>query len=149
MEPIERFRVRAREGDDEVEREDSLAVEEPLEIRVRAQGATQAASFVTTMRTPGHDAELAAGLLHAEGVLAARADLLELDRPVDPRIARELRDNAIVATLSEDALARAQRLVRGTVMGSACGVCGKTSIENVIPTNAAPLPDGLRVAAEV
>ena len=148
MDPIERVRVRAREGDAEVERADALAVEEPLEIRVRGKGAP-AASFVTTMRTPGHDQELAAGLLFAEGVLAERSDLESLDRPADPRVAADLRDNVVIATLRPEALARAGRLTRGTVMGSACGVCGKTSIENVLPEGAAPLDSRLRVAAEV
>jgi len=139
VEPIERVRIRAREGDAEVERDDLLAVEEPLEIRVRGRHGSPATSFVTTMRTPGHDEELAAGLLFAEGVLARRSDLEALERPSDPRIERELRANVVVATLGEEALARARKLVRGSVMGSACGVCGKTSIENVIPRDAPPL----------
>lgn len=149
MEPIERVRVRAREGDAEVERADALAVEEPLEIRVRGGDGAPALRFVTTMRTPGHDEELAAGLLFAEGVLSARSDLRGLDRPADPRLAPELRANVLVATLSPPALERAGRLGRGTVMGSACGVCGKTSIENVLPEGAARLESGLAVAPEV
>src|SRR5207253_8711017 len=72
MEPIDRVRVRAREGDSETEREDALAVEEPLEIRIRSGAAGPLSSFVTTMRTPGQDEELAAGLLFAEGVLEGR-----------------------------------------------------------------------------
>jgi FdhD protein len=114
MEPIDRVRVRAREGETEVEREDVLAVEEPLEIRVRPERGGPVSSFVTTMRTPGNDEELAAGLLFANG-----------------------------------AFARAGKLQRGTVMGSACGVCGKTSIENVIPADRPPLSCSLRVAPEL
>jgi len=148
VEPIERVRVRAREGDTEIERADALAVEEPLAIRVRGRDGP-AVSFVTTMRTPGHDEELAAGLLFAEGVLGARGDLLALDRPTDPRVAPELRGNVLIATLGPEALLRAQELTRGTVMGSACGVCGKTSIENVMPDGAAPLAAKLTVAPEV
>jgi FdhD protein len=149
VEPIERVRVRAREGDAEVERADALAVEEPLEIRVRGEDAAPAVSFVTTMRTPGNDEELAAGLLFAEGVLAGRSDLRSLDRPADPRIAPDLRANVVIATLAPEALSRAGKLTRGTVMGSACGVCGKTSIENVLPANAAPLDSKLIVPPEV
>jgi FdhD protein len=148
VEPIERVRVRAREGDVEVERADALAVEEPLAIRVRGREG-QAVSFVTTMRTPGQDEELAAGLLFAEGVLRGREDLLALERPADPRVAAELRGNVLIATLSPEALGRSQELTRGTVMGSACGVCGKTSIENVMPDGAAPLEAKLRVSPEV
>jgi FdhD protein len=52
---------------------------------------------------------------------------------------RELRGNVLLATLSDEAHGRAAHLRRGTVMGSACGVCGKTSIENVIPSGEPPL----------
>ena len=139
MEPIDRIRVRAREGDSETDREDFLAVEEPLEIRIRQAEDGPTSSFVTTMRTPGNDEELAAGLLFAEGVLESRADLVDLARPTDPRIDPELKANVLIATLVREAHARTAKLRRGTVMGSACGVCGKTSIENVIPADRPPL----------
>src|SRR5689334_194423 len=130
MEPVESVRVRSRQGGEEVEREDQLAVEEPLAIRVRLAGRPPLA-FVTTMRTPGSDEELAAGLLFAEGVLGNRQDLEALARPDDPRIDPALRANVLVATIRDGAFGRAEKLRRGTVMGSACGVCGKTSIDNV------------------
>jgi FdhD protein len=106
-------------------------------------------AFVTTMRTPGRDEDLAAGLLFAEGILESASDLLGLAPPDDPRIDPELRANVLVATLSASAFARAENLRRGTVMGSACGVCGRTSIENVIPSDQPPLTARLRVPAEV
>lgn len=133
MEPIERVRVVARDGELASERFDALAVEEPLEIRVR--GASEPPiSFVTTMRTPGADEDLVAGLLVSEGVLEARDDLLALERPSDPRVDPELRENVLVATLAPAARARVGGLVRGTLMGSACGVCGRTTIEDVLRT---------------
>ncbi|HEX7251943.1 MAG TPA: formate dehydrogenase accessory sulfurtransferase FdhD, partial [Thermoanaerobaculia bacterium] len=135
MNSTERVRIRTREADSETEREDVLAVEEPLEIRVRPETNAAATSFVTTMRTPGADENLATGLLYAEGVLQNRADLLSLTRPADPRIDADLRANVLIATLAPEAFERAGKLQRGTVMGSACGVCGKTSIENVIPSD--------------
>jgi FdhD protein len=149
VEPIERVRIRARDGEAEVERDDVLAVEEPLEIRVQGEERSPATSFVITMRTPGHDEELAAGLLFAEGVLRGRKDLLALENPSDPRVDPELRANVLVAVLADESLARARKLARGSVMGSACGVCGKTSIENVIPRDAAPLSTGWRIQAEM
>ena len=149
VEPIERTRVVARDGERQVEREDALAVEEPLEIRIRPADSGGARSFVTTMRTPGNDEELVAGLLFAEGVLRSREDLLGLERPVDPRIDPELRANVMIATLASDAQARGEKLERGTVMGSACGVCGKTSIENVIPSDAPPLVSNLRIRPDL
>ncbi len=147
MDPVERVRVRRREGETETEREDLLAVEEPLEIRIRAD-AGPAESFVTTMRTPGRDEDLAAGLLFAEGVLENRADLLGVEPLDDPRVDPELRANVVVAAVASAAFARARKLQRKTVMGSACGVCGRTSIERVIPTDEPPLSSRVRMTAE-
>src|SRR3954465_9503618 len=62
--PITRLTVSAIEGDSERRRSDTLAVEEPLEIRV---GGT---ALAVTMRTPGNDVELAAGFLVSEGVIS-------------------------------------------------------------------------------
>ncbi|MDQ2869474.1 MAG: formate dehydrogenase accessory sulfurtransferase FdhD [Acidobacteriota bacterium] len=145
MPSIDRVRVIARDGASELEREDSVAVEEPLEIRLRPPGASQAEPFVTTMRTPGQDEELAAGLLFAEGVLIRRSDLTDLARPSDPRIDPELRANVLVATVSPQALERSESLRRRTVMGSACGVCGKTSIDNVLPEDRTPISSSFRL----
>ena len=149
MDPTETVRVRAREGDADTERDDVLAVEEPLAIRVRTEGPGPALSFATTMRTPGNDEELVAGLLFAEGVLERRDDLERLERPPDPRIDPDLRANVLIATLAAPAYERASKLQRGTVMGSACGVCGKTSIENVVPAGVPPLAGRLRVTPEL
>jgi len=149
VEPTERVRVRSRDGAAEIDRDDLLAVEEPLEIRVRRAGADAPLSFATTMRTPGRDEDLAAGLLLAEGVLESPEDLAGLQRPEEPRMDAELRGNLLLATLSPDAFARAEKLRRTTVMGSACGVCGRTSIENVIPTGQPALRSDLRVSPEL
>jgi FdhD protein len=149
VEPVDRVRVRAWEGSSEVEREDVLAVEEPLEIRIRLESSSPASSFVTTMRTPGNDEELATGLLFAEGVLEGPKDLISLERPEDPRIDPELRANVLLTTLAPGAYERAAKLQRGTIMGSACGVCGKTSIENVIPADRPALSSRLRISADL
>lgn len=149
MEPVEYIRVRAHENAVDVERTDSLAVEEPLAIRLRGSADTPASNFVTTMRTPGNDDELAAGLLFAEGVILERSDLIALDHPCDPRIDSDLRANVIIATLSAAALERARGLVRGTVMGSACGVCGRTSIERVLPEGSRPIESRLAIETGV
>jgi FdhD protein len=149
MEPTERVRVRVRDGATDSEREDLLAAEEPLEIRLRPDPATRPESFVVTMRTPGQDEALAAGLLFAEGVIRSAEEIRALERPDDSRMEPHVRGNVIVATLHPDACGRAARLRRHTVMGSACGVCGRTSIDNVLPTEARPLPFGFSVPAEV
>lgn len=149
MNPIEPVRVRTVEDGRSEERQDALAVEEPLEVRFRSANSPRPRVFATTMRTPGNDEELVAGLLFSEGVLRERSDLAALARPEDPRVAPELRANALVATLGPEAYRRAEKLERGTVMGSACGVCGKTSIENVIPSDQPPLTSSFSVASEV
>lgn len=146
--PIERVRVLSRDGSSQTEREDALAVEEPLEIRLRGAGS-RTEPFVTTMRTPGHDEELTAGLLFAEGVLNERSDLADLSRPTDPRIDPELKANVLIATISPEALTRSESLRRRTVMGSACGVCGKTSIENVLAGDHPPPSQAFRLDPEV
>jgi FdhD protein len=150
--PILPVRVSARDGDTVTEREDALAVEEPLEIRWKeagGNGSREVRTFAITMRTPGRDEALAAGLLYAEGVLERRADLVDLARPSDPRIDPELAANVLTATLSPEAGRRAEGLRRGTVMGSACGVCGKTSIENVMPEGRPPIEAALSVSADL
>jgi FdhD protein len=157
--PILPVRVVARDGDTEAEREDALAVEEPLEIRWKEAGsggggggqpgAREVRTFAITMRTPGRDEALAAGLLYAEGVLERRSDLVALARPSDPRIDPELAANVLTATLSPEAGRRAEGLRRGTVMGSACGVCGKTSIDNVLPEGRPPIEAPLSVSADL
>ncbi len=149
MDPVEHVRVRAYQDSLDVERTDSLAVEEPLAIRLRGSADSPASSFVTTMRTPGNDEELTAGLLFAEGVILERADLIALDHPSDPRIDADLRANVIIATLSDAALERSRALVRGTVMGSACGVCGRTSIERVLPEGSRPIDSRLTIDADM
>ena len=93
---------------------DEVAIEEPLEIRI---GGT---AIATTMRTPGHDDELAAGFLVSEAIVRHRADLQTL------AISEE---NAIKVELSPTvkfAAAGAQRF--GTITSS-CGLCGKTSLD--------------------
>lgn len=149
MEPFAPIRVIAREGDAEREREDSVAVEEPLEIRLREEGSRAPEPFVVTMRTPGDDEGLCAGLLYAEGVLSGPEDLLALACPYDRRMDPEMRENVLIATIAPEAARRAKALRRTTVMGSACGVCGRTSIDSILPAGRPPVTSGLRVSAEI
>jgi FdhD protein len=111
--------------------EDALVVEEPLEIRLRQGPGAEAVRFVVTMRTPGHDEDLAAGLLFGEGVLESADDLLDVSRPHDPGIAPELARNVVIVTISAHA-GEGRPLRRGAMaVTSACGVCGDSSIERV------------------
>jgi FdhD protein len=115
-----------------------LAVEEPLEIRLGGR------RFTLTMRTPGHDEELAAGFLLAEGFIGSPPELGEIRRV---RGAKGVPDpNAIDVILNVPAAGLRERLKRNFTISSSCGVCGKTSIE-AIERRIAPLPDGDRIPA--
>jgi FdhD protein len=113
---------------------DSLVAEEPLEIRLREKGG-EPERFVVTMRTPGDDDDLAVGLLFGEGVIESIEEILAIAAPEDPRVGSELAKNVRVVTLAPRADRRSAR--RATVMGSACGVCGRTSVDDVAALAAA------------
>jgi len=104
-------------------RAEDLAVEEPLEIRLGGR------RFTLTMRTPGHDEELAAGFLFAEGFIDQASELGEIRRVRGRK--GELEPNAIDVILEVPAERLRARLKRNFVMSSSCGVCGKTSIESI------------------
>ena len=119
----------------DVRREDAIAVEEPLEIRVMRDGLPEAddnggtgRSLAVTMRTPGHDAELALGFLHGEGVISTARDVIDVGH-CGPT------GNVIRVTVRADLPLDLARLQRNFYSTSSCGVCGKASIEAV--TNAA------------
>src|SRR3954464_4734944 len=107
-----------------------VAVEEPLEIRVRGE------ALAVTMRTPGHDEELAVGFLHGEGLLAAP--------PRSVGLPADLANNAVDvdAELTHDP---GRRRFYTT---SSCGVCGKGALEEVAVASV-PARRGPRVAREL
>ena len=111
-----------RDGRAQVE-SDSLAVEEPLEIRLGGK------RFTLTMRTPGHDSELVAGFLFAEGFIASREELGEVRRVRARAGAPD--PNALDVILNVPASGLRERMRRNFVMSSSCGVCGKTSIDSI------------------
>jgi FdhD protein len=119
------------------ERDEKLAVEEPLEIRLVGR------RFTLTMRTPGYDEELAAGFLFAEGFINDASELGEIRRVRGRKGAPE--PNAIDVVLNVPADGLRARLKRNFVMSSSCGVCGKTSIDS-IRRRVAPASDSARVA---
>lgn len=119
------------------ERDEKLAVEEPLEIRLGGR------RFTLTMRTPGHDAELAAGFLFAEGFINNASELGEIRRVRGRK--GEPEPNAIDIILNVPAEGLRARLKRNFVMSASCGVCGKTSIES-IRRRVEPPSDSARVS---
>jgi FdhD protein len=119
------------------EESDRLAVEEPLEIRLGGR------RFTLTMRTPGHDEELATGFLLAEGFINARDELGEVRRLRDSKGAPD--PNAIDVILNVPAAGLRERLQRNFTVSSSCGICGKTSIE-ALERRIAPLTSNVTIA---
>jgi len=126
-----RARVRELAADGERRHEDRLATEEPLEIRLAWPGA-EARRVWVTMRTPGHDFELAAGWLLHEG-LVGPGDIHEVAYCTDVDLAPEQEFNVVTVRLSapprRDPGHRHDALTTGS---SACGVCGKDSVASVL-----------------
>ncbi len=119
--PREMVRIRAFEERGFVERDDALAVERALEIHVAG------AEPLITMRTPGADRELVAGLMHGEGVIRSADDIVYLKpAPGEADVMRLM--------LKPDARARLDRVERNTLATSACGVCGKPSFSPPVPS---------------
>jgi FdhD protein len=147
MEPVSRERIREFGNEGITDREDGVAVEEPLRIVVRSASTPAPAPFATTMRTPGADGDLAAGLLFTEGVLEGPADLLSLSAGEAPDF--EKKENTLVATLVPAAVERARRLRREAVIGSACGLCGSDSIEDAIARAPRRFSGGVRLSSDV
>ncbi len=153
------------EGGRAVARPDFLATEEPLEIRVVAGGERQ--TVAVTMRTPGNDFELAAGFLYGEGVLSAPSELRRISYCVDRDVDPEQRYNIVNVELRAPRLPDLESLERHFFTSSACGVCGKASLESLrlrgcaLPTEGSfadvrltpelicSLPDRLRAAQAV
>jgi FdhD protein len=135
-------RVRTVDGARTRVREDRLAAEEPLEIRVQARGG-EARAAAATMRTPGNDFELAAGLLYAEGILAGRDALRHIRYCTDPDVDGAQLYNAVTVDLAGDEDPDLAHLERGMAPTSACGICGLASIDLLLSRGLKPLPDPL------
>jgi FdhD protein len=138
-------------------KDDYLAAEEPLEIRVGPNPLS------VTMRTPGHDLELAAGFLLTEGFIQTREQILNLEN-VEPTAEDNIkRGNVIEATLSAESTPDFDKMRRHFFASSSCGICGKASIDAVrsrLLTTPNPdfridsellteLPEALRAAQDV
>ena len=99
---------------------DELAAEEPLEIRVDTR------PVVVTMRTPGHDAEIAAGFLVTEGLIGRRCDVLN----ISPNASNHA-GNVVEVFLAPGVSVNFAQLTRHVFTSSSCGLCGKASIAAV------------------
>jgi FdhD protein len=120
---------------------DQLALEEPLEIQVAygPEDARQRKTVAITMRTPGHDRELAAGFLVGEGILRS-LDQIEAVHLRGPRHGEEGWQHSVRVTLRPGEAVDLARLERNFYTTSSCGICGKTSLEALELNFFPPLP---------
>ncbi len=141
--PVEQVQVHVLAGATLTSRSDYVVGEEPLEMRLGAPGS-EPAPVAVTMRTPGHDFELAVGFLLSEGLLASMADLRSVrycDLPEgDPQ-----RYNVVTVTgaVAHDAPRR-----RATTVTAACGVCGTATLDD-LRGRCPAVPKGHRVAPDL
>jgi FdhD protein len=111
---------------------DVVAAEEPLEIRLgysRPDGSRAEESISVTMRTPGHDEELAVGFLFTEGIVRAHAEVQAVVPRGQP--APNGLTNVVRVELAPGVVVDFERLKRHFYTTSSCGVCGKASIDAV------------------
>lgn len=132
--------------------DDVLATEEPMEIRVTVPPGNQTHSVAVTMRTPGHDFELAAGFLFTEGLVTRRRAISRIsycsgDEPQEY--------NLVEVRMRGSSGFDPASLKRNFYMTSSCGICGKASLEAVENLGCVVFPEptasdpGLQVDARV
>jgi len=129
--PVKELQIDAVRSAGNTRRNDVIAVEEPLEIRLMRDGLPEAdenggtgRSISVTMRTPGHDAELAVGFLYGEGILREPRDVVDAGH-CGPT------GNILRVTARADLPLDLARLQRNFYSTSSCGICGKASIDAV------------------
>jgi len=132
------------------ERDDQLAVEEPMEIRIvfgpseRRTGR----SLSITMRTPDHDFELAAGFLLTEGVVTKREQILDFEFCGETAAGRA-RPNIVRVELDPNLEVQMQNLQRHFYTTSSCGICGKGSLDAIRASGILPIESSWTVPAEI
>ncbi|MEZ0365047.1 formate dehydrogenase accessory sulfurtransferase FdhD [Mycobacterium sp. pUA109] len=137
-----RRRARHLTAERSVTRPETLAVEEPLEIRVNGTPIT------VTMRTPGSDVELAQGFLLTEGVIAGRDDIVAVQYCRGATDAGINTYNVLDVTLAPHVPAPDVDVTRNFYTTSSCGVCGKASLDAVrLTSRYCPGDDPVRLAA--
>ena len=104
-------------------KDDCLAAEEPLEIRVGKEPLS------VTMRTPGHDVELAAGFLLTEGIIDRREQIVGLESSASDGTTNS--GNLVEAVLAPECTPSFEQMRRHFFAASSCGICGKASIEAI------------------
>jgi FdhD protein len=122
-------------------KEDYLAAEEPLEVRVGDDPIS------VTMRTPGHDIELAAGFLLTEGLVQCPEQIARLEMAAQGEAPNA--GNIVYVELAPDAAPDLEKMRRHFFAASSCGICGKASIDSVRSRTLHPPNPDFRVDPEV
>src|SRR6266478_7765258 len=117
---------------------DDLTVEEPLEIRIGRK------TLATTMRTPGHDEELAAGFLVSEGIARKAEQTAKISRPADSAN----RENIMVVDIAGGVKLKLSSAKRFGTISTSCGMCGKSSIA-AIRQNLPPIASAQNVRINI
>ncbi len=122
---------------------DTLAVEAPLEIQIAwGRGAARTRkSIAVTMRTPGHDFDLARGFLFSEGIIISDKEVIQM-RYLTEQLDEASQENVVLVDLHPELCFDADRLSRHFYTSSSCGICGKASIDLVQSTCRFLLPPG-------
>ena len=139
-------RVRVVEDGKMRVRPDTLATEEPMEIRLLTGGERQ--TIAITMRTPGADFELAAGFLYGEGIIKSPDDIGKISYCVDSDLDAAQRYNIVNVELRGGREYDLRPLERHFYTSSACGVCGKASLEQLELRGCPVMTAGPEVSAE-
>ncbi len=141
MSPASPARILAISGETREEREDALAREEPLEIRV------QGVAIAVVMRTPGDDEDLGLGFLLTERLVRSAAEVTSIrhcSTVTDP----DSEENVILVGLADGVSPPLEKARRSFFASSSCGICGKATIEAAL-SHGAPVSAHLRVSASV
>ena len=136
-----------RYGADPGERTDEVATEEPLEIRVSNPDDEIATPVSVTMRTPGHDFELAAGFVLSEGIATRPEEIRGLRYCTLPDEAQQF--NVVNVDLRGPAPIDLDRFRRNIYTASSCGICGRATLDRVRLRGLAAPPKDVRFAEEM
>ncbi len=138
-----RVRIRRTRGGPLADADDDLAVEEPLEIRVvlEKDRASEPRTISVTMRTPGHDFELAVGFLFTEGILRHPEDVASV--AYGRNHLRGPSENVVDVTLARGVSYDPASAERNFYTTSSCGVCGKASLQAIRVRGVLPTPTGM------
>ena len=115
---------------DTIRQSDTVAIEEPLSLAVSIDGVSSTPLGIL-MRTPGNDIELIHGFLYSEGIISSSADILNI----------RIEDNNADVTISPESDFDPGNYVRRTTMSSSCGICGRSTISDMLHLHSNPLSE--------